>query len=341
MRILVTGGTGYIGRVLVPLLRENGYDVVVLDRMFLNYDNVMEKYRDISVKVIRQDTRFFDPNILRNIDGIADLAALSNDPTGDLDPMMTWDINYLGRVRVARLAKKIGVRKYVLTSSCSVYGFLDNIATEETPTNPLTTYAEANIAVERDNLFLKDSHFSPTALRLSTAFGYSEKMRLDLAVNAMTFYAQNSGAVKLMRDGTQYRPFVHVKDISRAIIKVLETDEDTVSGEVFNIGADELNVQLRKLAESVRNVVGIEKDVEWYGDPDARSYRVSFKKSLNTLKFKAEISVEEGIREILEKIRSGELRDEPQMHTLNFYKSILTARDLVDDIGLNQINKIL
>lgn len=341
MRILVTGGTGYIGRILVPLLKNKGYDVVVLDRMFLNYDNVEEIYDDLGVKVIKQDTRFFDPSILRNIDGIADLAALSNDPSGDLDPLMTWDINYLGRVRVARMAKKVGVKKYVLTSSCSVYGFLEGIATEKTPTNPLTTYAEANIAVENDNLLLKDKDFSPTALRLSTAFGYSEKMRLDIAINAMTFYAYKNGTVRLMRDGTQFRPFVHIKDISEAIIKVLESDDDLVSGKVFNIGADELNVQLKDLAESVKKNVGLKNEIEWYGDPDVRSYRVSFKKSLDELKFKAKISVEEGIKEILGKLKSEELKDEPQMHTMNYYKTILEAKKLVDEKALNQINKIL
>lgn len=335
MKVLVTGGAGYIGRVLVPKLLERGYDVTVLDRLFLNYDDVEKEYSDLGVKLIKQDTRFFDPNVLRGIDGVADLAALSNDPVGDLDQLRTWDINYLGRVRVARLAKKIGIEKYVLTSSCSVYGFLENIADENTPANPLTTYAEANVAVERDNLFLKDEKFTPTALRLSTAFGYSKKMRLDIAVNAMTYYAFNTGKVRLMRDGNQFRPFVHVNDISEAIIRAIESDRDLVSGKTYNIGADELNVKLMDLAETVRKNVGIRSEIEWYGDPDVRSYKVSFAKSLKELNFKAKTSIEDGVREILEKLKSGELKDCLQMHTVNYYKSILDAKGMMDRHGLD------
>ncbi len=335
MKVLVTGGAGYIGRVLVPKLLERGYDVTVLDRLFLNYDDVEKEYSDLGVKLIKNDTRFFDPNLLKGIDAVADLAALSNDPVGDLDQLRTWDINYIGRVRVARLAKKIGIEKYVLTSSCSVYGFLEDIADENTPTNPLTTYAEANVSVERDNLFLKDEKFTPTALRLSTAFGYSKKMRLDIAINAMTYYAFHTGKVRLMRDGNQFRPFVHVNDISEAIIRTMESDKDLVSGKTYNIGADELNVKLRDLAEIVKKNVGIQSEIEWYGDPDVRSYKVSFAKSLKELNFKAKTSIEEGVREILEKLKSGELKDCLQMHTVDYYKSILDAKGKMDRHGLD------
>jgi nucleoside-diphosphate-sugar epimerase len=335
MKVMVTGGAGYIGRVLVPKLLERGYDVTVLDRLFLNYDDVEKEYSDLGVKLIKNDTRFFDPNALKGIDAVVDLAALSNDPVGDLDQLRTWDINYIGRVRVARLAKKIGIEKYVLTSSCSVYGFLENIADENTPTNPLTTYAEANVAVERDNLLLKDEKFTPTALRLSTAFGYSKKMRLDIAINAMTYYAFHTGKVRLMRDGNQFRPFVHVNDISEAIIRTMESDKDLVSGKTYNIGADELNVKLRDLAEIVKKNVGIQSEIEWYGDPDVRSYKVSFAKSLKELDFKAKTSIEDGVREILEKLKSGELKDCLQMHTVNYYKSILDAKGMIDRHGLD------
>ena len=335
MKVMVTGGAGYIGRVLVPKLLERGYDVTVLDRLFLNYDDVEKEYSDLGVKLIKNDTRFFDPNALKGIDAVVDLAALSNDPVGDLDHLRTWDINYIGRVRVARLAKKIGIEKYVLTSSCSVYGFLENIADENTPTNPLTTYAEANVAVERDNLLLKDEKFTPTALRLSTAFGYSKKMRLDIAINAMTYYAFHTGKVRLMRDGNQFRPFVHVNDISEAIIRTMESDKDLVSGKTYNIGADELNVKLRDLAEIVKKNVGIQSEIEWYGDPDVRSYKVSFAKSLKELDFKAKTSIEDGVREILEKLKSGELKDCLQMHTVNYYKSILDAKGMIDRHGLD------
>ena len=235
MKILITGGSGYIGRILSPLLVENGYNVTVLDRDFLNRESIEKSYMDLGIKFIRDDIRYFDPNILRDHDGIVDLAALSNDPSGELDPIRTWDINYIGRSRVARLAKKLGVEKYIVSSSCSVYGYRDDISDEGTVPNPLTTYAQANVAIEGDTLMLKDKSFSPTSLRFATAFGYSPRMRFDIAINAMTLQAFKTGKVRLMRNGEQYRPFVHVKDISRSVLKTLEAEKDVVSGEIYNV----------------------------------------------------------------------------------------------------------
>ncbi len=341
MKVFVTGGAGYIGRVLVPMLVERGYDVTVIDRKFLNYDDVETDYKNMGCSFITGDIRYFDPNLLKGHDAVIDLAALSNDPSGDLDPMKTWDINYIGRVRVARLAKKLGVSKYVVSSSCSVYGFIDSIADENTPPNPLTTYAQANVAVEQDNIHIADKNFTSTALRLATAFGYSKRMRLDIAINAMTTNAYKDGKVRLMRDGTQYRPFVHIRDISAALIHVLESEPDRVSGKVFNIGSDKLNVRLRDLAEIVRKAVGLESDIEWYGDPDTRSYRVSFRKARDELGFEAKISIEEGVKEIIGKLRSGELVDLPEMHTVNAYKALLASKDKNNGHGLNIQNLIL
>ena len=276
MRILVTGGAGYIGRVLVPMLVEEGNDVVVLDRLFLNDDDVIKEYSSLGVDIIRDDVRYFDPSVLKDKNAVVDLAALSNDPSGDLDIIKTWDINYLGRMRVARLAKKIGIQRYIVASSCSVYGFREEVADESTPVNPLTAYAEANVAVESDNLHLNDRNFTATALRFATAFGYSKRMRFDIAINGMTLDTFKYRKIRLMRDGSQYRPFVHVKDISKSIIATLSANMDDVGGEVFNVGSDEQNVQLKALAGTVQKVVNNDSQIEWYGDPDRRSYRVSF-----------------------------------------------------------------
>ncbi|QRF75012.1 UDP-galactose-4-epimerase [Thermoplasmatales archaeon] len=341
MKIFVTGGAGYIGRALVPMLVEKGHKVTVIDRKFLNYDDVESEYRDMGCNFITGDIRYFDPNLLKGHDGVIDLAALSNDPSGDLDPIKTWDINYLGRVRVARLAKKLGVSRYVVSSSCSVYGFLDSIADENTPTNPLTAYAQANVAVEEDNTKIADRNFTATALRLATAFGYSKRMRLDIAINAMTVYAYKDRKVRLMRDGTQYRPFVHIKDISAALLQTLESEPETVSGKIYNIGSDKLNVKLSDLAETVRKAVGIESEIEWYGDPDTRSYRASFRRAKEELGFEAKISIEEGVREIVEKLESGELVDMPEMHTVNQYKKLLASKDKQNGHGLNIENLLL
>ena len=341
MKVFVTGGTGYIGRVLVPMMVKEGHEVTVLDRMFLNYDGVEREYHDLKVRLIKGDIRDFDPNYLKGMNATVDLAALSNDPSGDLDPVKTWDINYIGRVRVARMAKKLGVKKYIVASSCSVYGFRDDIADENSKPNPLTTYAQANIAVENDNVRLSDDKFTSTALRFATAFGYSKRMRFDIAVNAMTLNAYRINKIRLMRDGEQYRPFVHVIDISRSILNVLSQPKDVVGGEVFNIGSDSLNVKLKDLAEIIKNEVDPTSEIEWYGDPDIRSYRVSFKKALNELKFKTVVDIKKGVQEILDKLKSGELTDLLQTHTVEYYKKLLESASIVDKSGISSISKIL
>ena len=341
MKVFVTGGTGYIGRVLIPMLIDEGYDVTVVDRQFLNYDDVKKEYDEIGCKLFREDIRYFDPNLLVGQDAVVDLAALSNDPSGDLDPVKTWDINYLGRVRVGRMAKKLGAQRYIVASSCSVYGFREDIADETTKPNPLTTYAQANIEIENDNLRLADREFTTTGLRFSTAFGYSKKMRFDIAINAMTLNAFKSGKVKLMRDGNQYRPFVHVIDISRSILNVLGQEKEKVSGKIFNIGSDSLNVKLLDLANIVKNKVGSANEIEWYGDPDIRSYRVSFKKAFEQLNFKTIMTIESGVEEILSKLRNGELQDVPQTHTVEFYKKLLESEMNSLRYGYNIVSRVL
>ena len=328
MKVLVTGGTGYIGRVLVPKLIKEGYDVTVIDRKFLNYDDVDSEYSQLGVKFKNEDIRYCDPNEIRNFDAVVDLAALSNDPSGDLDPIKTWDINYLGRVRIARLAKKLGTSRYILASSCSTYGFREDIADETSPVNPLTVYAEANRAVEKDNLVLSDTNFAPMALRYATAFGFSKRLRLDIAINAMVYNAVTSKKIKLMRDGEQFRPFIHVKDMSSAIMKGLEADADVVSGEIFNAGSNDLNVKLKDVANTVKNSVdGCE--IEWYGDPDKRSYRVDFSKITNLLKFKPQYNVEYGIEEMKKEFLSPEFEYHNEMITLSVYKKLIEAGDVI------------
>jgi len=183
MNVLVTGGAGYIGSVMSRILLEKGHKVTILDRLFFGTDST----KDIADKInlIKDDVRWFKPEILKNIDAVFDLAALSNDPSGELEPQKTLDINYTGRVRVANLAKKYGIKKYVLASTCSVYGFQEGIITEESGLNPLTTYAKANMMAEKEILPLADKTFSATVLRQATVYGFSYRMRFDLAINGM------------------------------------------------------------------------------------------------------------------------------------------------------------
>jgi nucleoside-diphosphate-sugar epimerase len=320
MKVLVTGGTGYIGRILVPDLKKKGHEITVIDRGFLNYSDLTDEYEDVNI--LREDIRTCDPDILKGFDAVIDLAALSNDPSGNLNRMATWDINYIGRVRIARLAKKLGVKRYVVASSCSVYGFRDDICTESTPTNPLTTYAEANIAVERDNLELNDREFRSTALRFATVFGYSKRFRLDLVINAMAFYGYKNHAIRMMRDGNQYRPFIHVRDVSRALISAIESDNDEIGGKFINIGNNEQNVKIKDVAEMIRKKIGEDCKIELYGDPDNRSYKVNFDLSKKLLGFETKHSIAEGIEEIINECKNG-LEDISQMHTVDYYKRLL------------------
>ena len=280
MKVLVTGGAGYIGSTLVRLLLERGYDVIVLDRLFFG----IEPLNDVKdqIKIIKDDIRWFDPNILEGVDAVLDLAALPNDPTCELEPEKAMDINYRGRVRVANLAKKKGVKRYVLASTCSVYGFQPGLLSEESPVNPLTVYAKASYMAEKDTLQLADDKFTVTALRQATVYGLSYRMRFDLAVNGMVRALFKTGKIRIMRDGTQWRPFVHVKDTSTAFITVIEADPELVNGQVFNVGSDEQNIQIFNLAKTVAEACGQEFNYEWYGSPDKRSYKVTFKKIKRT-----------------------------------------------------------
>ncbi len=341
LKVFVTGGAGYIGRVLVPALVQKGFNVTVLDRNFLNPPETENPFSDLNVRFIKDDIRYFDPNLLRGQDAVVDLAALSNDPSGELDPVRTWDINFIGRARVCRLAKKVGVERYIVSSSTSVYGFRDGISDELTPPNPLTTYAEANVAVERDTLMLGDKNFTPVALRFATAFGYSPRMRLDLAVNAMTFNAVKFKKIRLMKDGQQYRPFVHVADISNAVRVALEAEKEKVSGEVFNVGSEDLNIKLLDLANIIIKVTGIQNSIEWYGDPDKRSYRGSFEKIRSVLSYKTSVSIEQGVREIKEKIDSGTVVDRLEYHTVEYYKKLLDSKYLIDRYGYSINARVL
>lgn len=322
MKVMVTGAGGYIGSVLVPMLLEKGYNVIALDRFFFGKDKLPQGNKNL--EVIEDDIRFFDPAILKDVDAVIDLAALSNDPTGELDPVKTWSINYLGRFRVATLAKIAGVKRYILPSSCSVYGFQENLVDENSPTNPLTTYAKANLKAEKDILKLADNKFTVTVLRQATVYGLSPRMRFDLAINGMVKGFFKNGKIPILRDGSQWRPFVHVKDTSKAMILVLEAPKEKVNKQIFNVGSNEQNYQIFDLAKRIAKAIDIPFKYEWYGLPDHRSYRVSFNKIKETLNFSPDYNAEKGAIEIWEALKSGRLNpDDPKTITVEWYKHLL------------------
>ncbi|MGD0476659.1 MAG: SDR family oxidoreductase [Nitrososphaerales archaeon] len=322
--MLVTGGAGYIGSTLVPHLLREGHSVTVLDRFFFGQEYLESLSKQGALSLVRDDIRWFDGRILKDFDSVVDMAALSNDPAGELDRWKTMDINYLGRSRVARIARDAGVSRYILVSSCSIYGFQDGILTEKSPTKPLTTYANANLLAEQDNLRLASKDFTSIAVRLATAYGLSQRMRFDIAINGMTLGAVKNKRIPVMKDGTQWRPFVHVEDVSRAISLILTADRDSVNGELFNIGSDSQNYQIGPLAELVADSVAQRPQIEWYGTPDIRSYRVSFQKAKKILRFEPGYTPVDAAKEIEKALISGEVSDSIKTRTVEWYKHLLS-----------------
>ncbi len=334
MQILVTGGAGYIGSVLVKELLADGHKVKCLDRFFFGKESLAEVLSNPNLELYKDDIRWFDPKVLKNVDVVMDLAALSNDPAGELDPAKTLDINYLGRIRVARLSKEYGVKRYILASSCSIYGFQDGIIDETSSINPLTTYAKANRKAEEDVLPLADSKFTVTALRFATVYGYSGRMRFDLAINGMVLGLYKNPKIPVMRDGKQWRPFIHVKDVATAYKRVMNHQQDKINGQIFNVGSDEQNYQILPLAEMVGKSLDINYEIDWYGSADSRSYKVSFKKFKDTVDFKPAYTPREGAREIYEALKTGKLVESTKTKTVEWYKHLINSAELVSEVSV-------
>jgi nucleoside-diphosphate-sugar epimerase len=337
VKVLITGGAGYIGSSLVPMLLQRGHQVTVIDRFFFG-DQVFVTLRgNGSLRLVRDDVRWFDGNLLAGQDAVIDMAALSNDPSGELDPWKTFEINYLGRVRTSRLAREAGVSRYILTSSCSVYGFRDGLLDETTPPNPLTAYARANVMAEADTLPLATATFCPSAVRFATLYGLSGRMRFDLAINAMVLGARNSGKIPIMKDGTQWRPFLHVRDAARALIELLGHEPSRVRSQVFNIGSDEQNYQIAQLAELVAASMSTRPTLEWYGDPDLRSYRVGFRRAREELHFTPQLTPADATKEIESALASGTLVPSLQQKTVDWYRHLLTNRAAGESVALRGV----
>ena len=331
-RVLVTGAGGYIGTTLVPLLLDAGYAVRAVDRFFFGRHLLPEHER---LEVVVEDNRKLASAHFEGADAVIDLAAISNDPSGELFQEATYRINRDSRVRAAHLAKEAGVRRYVLPSSCSIYGFQEDgvLATEASPPNPLTTYSRANEMAERGVLPLADETFCVVVLRQATVYGLSPRMRFDLAINGMTFGAWKTGRLPLMRDGTQWRPMVHVRDTARAQMFILEADPARVNGQVFNVGSAGNVYQIGPLGELVAGCVPQEVEVEWYGDPDRRSYRVAFDK-IEALGYRAEKTAADGVAEICEALEAGTVDKVIRTMTLDWYRELTRWHRIIREVEM-------
>ncbi len=299
MRVLITGHNGYIGSVLAPLVRAAGNDVVGLDTFL--FEGGTFGHDSTQIDSLRMDLRDVQVDDLRGFDAVMHLAALSNDPLGDVNPQVTYDINHIGSVRLARLAKEAGVPRFIFASSCSLYGVAgDEMLKEDAAFNPITPYGVSKVLFERDVAKLADDNFSPTFLRNSTAYGVSPRLRADVVVNNLVAIAFTTGEVVIQSDGTPWRPLVHIEDITRAFLAVLHAPRELVHNEAFNVGRSEENYRVRDLGELVEQVVpGSKVRYAEGGGPDPRCYRVDCGKLMRTLpEYQPQWTVRRGMEQL-------------------------------------------
>jgi nucleoside-diphosphate-sugar epimerase len=274
MRVLVTGHLGYIGTVLVPMLLAEGHDVVGMDSDLYVGSNFGPA--PLEVPNIRKDVRDATSDDLRGFDAVMHLAALSNDPLGNLDPQVTYEINHLAAANLGRVAKAAGVPRFLFSSSCSTYGAAGDAPIDESAEfNPVTPYGHSKVLAERDLAALADDSFTPVFLRNATAYGVSPRLRFDLVLNNLVAWAYTTGRIFMKSDGTPWRPIVHIADISRAFIALMDAPRDLVHNQAFNVGLTTENYRISELADIVKQVVP-QCVVEYADDagPDKRCYRV-------------------------------------------------------------------
>lgn len=329
MRILVTGHLGYIGTVMVPMLESEGYEVRGLDTDLFRRSTFGAE--PPSIPFLRKDVRDVEPHDLQGFDTVIHLAGLSNDPLGDLNPELTYDINHHGTVRLAEAAKQAGVERFLFSSSCSTYGAAgDDLIDESAAFSPVTPYGRSKVLAERDVAKLADSSFTPVFLRNATAYGVSPRLRFDLVLNNLTTWAYVTGRVLLKSDGSPWRPIVHIRDISRAFILALRAPRELVHNQAFNVAIDAENYRIRELAaivgDSIPNCA-----IEYAADagPDKRCYRVSGAKIERVLGYRGAWTARAGTLELYNALQANHVTVEefegPRYRRLDQLKQLLHA----------------
>ena len=310
-KVLITGHAGYIGAVMVPLLRAAGHEITGCDTYYFEGRDVVESPR--AFKVIRKDIRDLCDHDLEGFDAIVHLAALSNDPLGELNPGLTLEINFSASVRLAKIAKSAGVKRFLYSSSCSIYGAAgDDVLDETAPLRPVTVYAESKVRTEEALSKLASDGFSPVFFRNATAYGVSPSLRADLVLNNLCCWAYTTKRIRIMSDGTPWRPIVHIEDIARAFAAALVAPVEAIHNQAFNVGRNAENYQVRDLASIVHEVIpGCRVEYVGNGGPDPRSYRVDFGRIARTLpSFQPEWDARQGVHQLFQSFRTNGLTRE-------------------------------